>query len=302
MTRPHMAISVSVAWDCAGYCLYLPPRLSQSPGILPSPSRDSFPEPRFPCWSLPWVLRCLVPPLLPFFPGSLGSQSTSSFTSSVLYKLVHTSWIMFPTTLSLLQRGNWLREPVSTSSFERESRVCTRAQKTVLMGTGACHLTALASVFCVVKQGEENALRFLSETLRPLMIYSLSVFQLSLKSSPWPFCSLGKFLLFQPCTCLEPFAWNVFSPVLCLHNFFLSFWSQLKGRFPVAFPSHSFIPQSHPLPWLCLTIFRALNTASECLFIVPLSASPPDANCLRVGVLSLCTAVSLAPRTGSNVP
>ena len=59
------------------------------------------------------------------------------------------------------------------------------------MGTGACHLTALASVFCVVKQGEENALHFLSETLRPLMIYSLSVFQLSLKSShpghsvPW---------------------------------------------------------------------------------------------------------------------
>ena len=110
--------------------------------------------------------------------------------------------------------------------------------------------------------------------------------------SPWPFCSLCKFSLFQPCTCLEPFAWNIFSSVLGLHNFFLSFWSQLKGRFPVAFPSHSFIPQSHPLPWLHLTIFRALNTASECLLFVPLSASPPDVNCLRVGVLSVLFTVS----------
>ena len=183
MTRPHMAISVSVAWDGARYCLYLPPRLSQNPSILPSPRHYAFPEPHFPCWSPPWVLRCFVPPLLPFFPGSLGSQSTSSSTSSVLSKRVHTSWIMFPATLSLPQRGSWLREPVSTSSFERESRVCTRAQKTVLMGTGACHLTALASGFCVVKQREENALCFLSETLRSLMIYSLPVFQLSLKSS-----------------------------------------------------------------------------------------------------------------------
>ena len=98
-------------------------------------------------------------------------------------KLVHTSWIMRPASFSLPQRGNWLTEPVSTSSFKRESRVCTRAQKTVLMGTAACHLMALASVFCVVKQGVENVLCFLSKTLRPLMIYSLPVFQLSLKSS-----------------------------------------------------------------------------------------------------------------------
>ena len=168
------------------WCWLLPLPPTQA---VPEPRHPSFPQPRLlPKTSLSLLISALgaqvsCPTSASFFPGSLGSQCTSSSTSSVLSKLVHTSWIMFPATLSLPQRGSWLREPVSTSSFERESRVCTKAQKTVLMGTGACDLTALASGFCVVKQGEENALCFLSETSRPLMIYSLPVFQLSLKSS-----------------------------------------------------------------------------------------------------------------------
>lgn len=63
-------------------------------------------------------------------------------------------------------------------------------------------------------------------------------------------------------------------PVLGLRDSFLSFWPQLKGHLPVAFPSHSFIPQSHPPPRLCLTVFTVLSVFSECLFIDSLSSSP----------------------------
>ena len=144
-------------------------------------------------------------------------------------------------------------------------------------------------------------LRFLSETSRSAYYLMLAYLPaITQAQSPWPFRSLCKFILFKPCTCLEPFAWNIFPPVLGLHDSFFSFWSQLKGHLPVAFPSRSFIPQSHPLPRLCLTVFTALSIFSVSVYCLPVFLSHWNVSCMRAGVLSLFTAVSLAPRTGPD--
>lgn len=90
---------------------------SQSPGTLPLLPQTSS---SLGSSLLPSALRYLVPPLLPFFPQNLSSQSLPP--SPTFYtKQLHTAWITFPVLLPLLQWGDRLRSRECAPRFERVS-------------------------------------------------------------------------------------------------------------------------------------------------------------------------------------